>query len=228
MAQHARDVACAMRAMGLGPSVVAGHSMGAFVATALAQQNPELVCGVVLIDGGYLPSISAGMPQQGLDPLLAERIVQLQQTYPSREFYRDLWRKKPHFPPQDWDAWMEAFLDYEIGGEPPNLRPKASQAAVLADLAEGFNREEIAARLRSLRVPVMLLRAETGFAPTSPPLFPDSLLEPIRALVPHIEDHKIPGTTHYTIAISERPASRVADLLHQLASHCQPSAPAAR
>ena len=36
MAQHAEDVAAAMGAMGLGTSIIVGHSMGAFVATALA------------------------------------------------------------------------------------------------------------------------------------------------------------------------------------------------
>jgi pimeloyl-ACP methyl ester carboxylesterase len=55
MAQHARDVAAAMQALGLGPSVIVGHSMGAFVATALAAQNPELVSGIIMIDGGYVP-----------------------------------------------------------------------------------------------------------------------------------------------------------------------------
>src|SRR6266511_4748428 len=39
MAQHARDVASAMQTLGYGPSVIVGHSMGAFVATALAAQN---------------------------------------------------------------------------------------------------------------------------------------------------------------------------------------------
>jgi len=51
MSQHARDVAAAMHAMGLEPSIVVGHSMGAFVATALAAQEPGLVSGLVLIDG---------------------------------------------------------------------------------------------------------------------------------------------------------------------------------
>src|SRR5271165_6785939 len=58
MAQHARDVAAAMRAMGLGASVIVGHSMGGFVATALAAQELELVTGLVLIDGGYAPAIA--------------------------------------------------------------------------------------------------------------------------------------------------------------------------
>ncbi|MBV9404067.1 MAG: alpha/beta hydrolase, partial [Acidobacteriaceae bacterium] len=53
-AQHARDVAAAMRAFALGPTVIVGHSMGAFVAAALAAQNPELVSALVLIDGGYV------------------------------------------------------------------------------------------------------------------------------------------------------------------------------
>ena len=43
MVQHARDVAAAVRAMDLGPTVIAGHSMGGFVAAALAAQEPELV-----------------------------------------------------------------------------------------------------------------------------------------------------------------------------------------
>jgi lipase len=218
MAQHARDVAAAMRAMSLGPSIVAGHSMGAFVATALAAQNPELVSGLLLIDGGYLPAINQGAPQQGLDPYLAERVLQLQQTYPSREFYRDFWRKKPHFPPQDWNPWVEAFLDYEIGGEAPNLRPKASQVAVLADLAEGFHREQIVERLGSLRVPTVMLRAEFGFVPSAPPLFPDSVMEQLRSHVAHLEDHKVEGTTHYTIVMADPGAGQIASLLLGLES----------
>jgi lipase len=59
-AQHARDVAAAMRAMGMGPSIVVGHSMGAFIATALAAQEPSLVSGLVLIDGGLVPSTPTG------------------------------------------------------------------------------------------------------------------------------------------------------------------------
>jgi pimeloyl-ACP methyl ester carboxylesterase len=42
-----------MRAMGLGASMTVNHSMmGGFVATALAEQAPELVAALALIDGG--------------------------------------------------------------------------------------------------------------------------------------------------------------------------------
>src|SRR6185369_2911462 len=115
MAQHARDVAVAMQTLELGPSVIVGHSMGAFVATALAAQNPELVSGIIMIDGGYVPDLPVGAdPSQILHATLALRIAQLRQTYDSKKAYIDFWRARPNFPAADCNAWTEAFLDYEV------------------------------------------------------------------------------------------------------------------
>jgi len=218
MAQHARDVAAAMRAMGLGPSIVVGHSMGAFVATALAAQEPRLVSGLVLMDGGYVPDAPAGVaPGQGLNAALAQRITQLRQIYPSRQAYREFWRTQPHFPPQEWNRWVEAFLDYEVGGDGP-VQPKALEAGVREDLGEGSRRDAIIERLKSIRVPALLLRAESGFTPGQPPLFPDALTAEFRAYVPQIEDHKLAGTTHYTVVFGEDAATRTAEFISELAS----------
>ncbi len=220
MTQHARDVAAAMRALGLGPSIIAGHSMGAFVATALAAEAPELVAGLILIDGGYVPNLTIGVDsEQALDNLLEKRITQLRQIYPSREAYREFWRSQPHFPSIDWGPWVEAFLDYELGGEQPRLQPKASEDAVRADLAEGTREAEIRARLNAVRVPTLLVRAEAGFAPGQPPLFPDSIVKKIMECLPEIEDEIIPGTTHYTITLGDCGASRIANLIDNFARH---------
>jgi pimeloyl-ACP methyl ester carboxylesterase len=218
LAQHARDVAEAMRAMALGPSIVVGHSMGAFVATALAAQDPSLVSGLVLIDGGYvLNTPVASASGDAGNAALALRIIQLRQTYPSRQAYRDFWRTQPHFPAAEWSSWVEAFLDYEVGGESP-VQPKAHEAGVRADLLEAFQPDLIVARLKTIRVPTLLLRAESGFIPGQPPLFPDALAAQFRNCLPHLEDHKLAGTTHYTIALGESAASRIADLICELAT----------
>jgi lipase len=222
MAQHARDVASAMRAMGLGPSVIVGHSMGGFVAAALAAQEPELVSGVVLIDGGYAPAIVAGGgTQQGLDAALQLRITQLRQTHPSREAYRQFWRGQPHFPAEEWGPWVEAFLDYEVGGEPPALKPKALAEGVIADLMEGLQREAMIARLQAIRGPVLMIRAPAGFVPGTPPLYPDAMMEQMRTCVDAMEEELIEGTTHYTILMGNRGASRVADLVDDFARCCE-------
>jgi pimeloyl-ACP methyl ester carboxylesterase len=214
IAQHARDVAEAMRALGLGPSIILGHSMGAFVSTALAQQDPELVAGVVMVDGGYLLDMPGAADTPGiLDSMLAQRIDQLNQTYPSRADYLEYWRGRPHFPAADWGPWVEAFLSYEIGGEEPNLRPKASETAVRADVADGFRHTEIAGRLGSLQVPALLLRATSGFVPNQPQLIPDAVLAEMRALLPELREETVPDTTHYTIVLGDRGASRIADII---------------
>jgi lipase len=224
IAQHARDVALAMRAMGFGASIVIGHSMGAFVAAALARQEPTLVSGLVLIDGGYVLDRPAGVVEEGgLNSALSVRIAQLRQTYPSRQQYREFWRTQPHFPPAEWNRWVEAFLDYEVGGESP-VQPKASETAIRADIAEVFQRDAITARLKSIRVPTMLLRAENGFTPDQPPLYPDAVVAEIRACVPHLEDHKFIGTTHYTVVMGERAAAKIADLICEMANQRLPRA----
>jgi len=76
----------------------------------------------------------------------------------------------------------------------------------------------IVARLKTIRVPTLLLRAESGFIPGQPPLFPDALAAQFRNCLPHLEDHKLAGTTHYTIALGESAASRIADLICELAT----------
>jgi lipase len=218
MSQHARDVAAAMHAMGLEPSIVVGHSMGAFVATALAAQEPGLVSGLVLIDGGYaLDPPTTGSPDHALGAALALRITGLRQTYPSRQAYREFWRTQPHFPPEEWNPWIEAFLDYEVGGESP-VQPKASEAGVRADLMEAFQRDAINDRLKSIHVPTLWVRAESGFTRAQPPLFPDALAERFRSYVPQVEHHKFAGTTHYTIVLGEYAAAKIADLICELDS----------
>jgi len=221
-AQHARDVAVAMRALGLGSSIVVGHSMGAFVATALAVQEPGLVSGLVLIDGGLVPNTPlADAAGQGVAAALALRIQQLRQTYPSRQAYREFWRTQPHFPADEWNPWVEAFLDYEVAGDGP-VQPKASETGVLADLREAFQPDAISERLKSIRVPTLLIRAESGFIPGQPPLFPDSLAAQFRSYLPHMEDHKFSGTTHYTIVLGEEGAGKSADLIVSMHSKTAP------
>jgi len=221
MAQHARDVARAMRALALGPSVIVGHSMGAFIAAALAASEPELVAGLILVDGGFaLPMTEAA--SQAFEFGLAKRIAQLRQTYASRQVYRDFWRSQPQFPPEDWSPWIEAFLDYELGGEPPRLQPKASDQGVRVDLAEGLKTKEITDRLEAIRVPVVMLRAEAGFLPGQPPLYPEPAMAEIRRCFPGLEVHTIQGTTHYTLVLGQRGASALADLIVEFYQRCRP------
>jgi pimeloyl-ACP methyl ester carboxylesterase len=219
MRRHALDVAAAMRSLGLGRSIVLGHSMGAYVGTALAAEFPELVAGLVMLDGGYLLDPPPGFdPDKQLDTLLKPQVERLRRTFESRDAYLDFWRKLPTIPTADWGPWVEAYLTYDLGGEAPSLRPRASEPAVREDFRSMAQKQEVKERLRAVTCPVMVIRAPDGVAPGQPPLIPDQVMAEIRECVPSVDEHLIPGTTHYTIALADPGASIVADLVDQFAA----------
>ena len=225
MATHAADVAAAMRALNIGPSVVVGHSMGAYVATALAADHPDLLAGVVLLDGGHPPVLPPGLESDELlDQILGPVVGRLRQSFPSREAYLDTWRRLPTFADVSghcaWGPWVEEYLAYDLGGVNGSLRPKAKEAAVRADFADMGNRVEVERRLGEVKVPIMVVRAECGLAPDQPGVLSDDAMERIRVCAPGVVEHTLADTTHYTIALADPGASTVADLLVEFARQC--------
>jgi lipase len=215
MAQHARDVAAVLRAFGAESYVVLGHSMGAYIATALAAQEPDLVAGLIMLDGGYFPPMPEGLTaDQILNAVVGPAVIgRLKQTFPSHESYLNYWRNLPSYPPEVWSESLEQYLKYDLDGEPPNLKPKGSEAGVRADFADMLEREEITARLKSVKCPTMVIRAEQGMAKGQPGILPDVVLQEIKMLISHLEAHTIEDVTHYTVLFNEGGVAQVADLL---------------
>jgi len=218
MAQHAADVAAAMRRFGPGPSVVVGHSMGGYVAVALAAAHPELVSAVLLIDGGLPLQAPPGIaPEQMLDIALAPQMARLRATFPTVDDYLDYWRELPPFSGGRWNEWVEDYLRYDLGGAAPAHQPKASEAAVRGDFLDSLDADVLRSRLASVAAPVLLLRAAEGFNPGQPPLLPDDVVAAEGKHVANFTERMLPGTTHYTIALSRDGARAVADAIVDVA-----------
>ena len=225
MAAHAADVAAAMRSAGIGPAVVVGHSMGAYVASALAASEPDLVAGVVLLDGGHPPELPPGVGSDDyLDQILGPVIRRLRQHFSTLDDYLDTWRALPTFADVRgrlaWGPWVEAYLAYDLGRSNGMLRPKAAEAGVRADFADMGDRDASERRLRAVAAPVLVIRAEHGLAPGEPPVLSEEAVERIRQCVGELVEHVVADTTHYTIALAEPGASTVAQLLVDFAADC--------
>jgi pimeloyl-ACP methyl ester carboxylesterase len=219
MAQHADDVATAMRAFGCDRSVVVGHSMGAYVAVALAAAHPDLVSALVLVDGGLPLQAPPGIaPEQMLDIALAPQMARLRATFATVEDYLDHWRALPPFADGRWNSWVEDYLRYDLGGAAPSYRPKASEAAVRGDFLDSLDADVLRARLSSLRAPVLLLRATEGFNPGQPPLLPDDVVAREGGAIADFVERVVPDTTHYTIALGRSGAHMLADAIVETAA----------
>jgi pimeloyl-ACP methyl ester carboxylesterase len=135
---QARRVSVALDWVGVKECVVVGHSSGGAVATALAEQRPDLVTGLVLIDTG--PSLDAFIaPESGIGfsqwPPTDEQIRQLASTGFSRAGYEI---------PQE-------FLD-DVRG-----MTYQSFSAIMLAPADYLQQRALPDRLKALRIPLQVI-----------------------------------------------------------------------
>ncbi len=226
--QHACDLDLALSRMGIDRPVVVGHSMGAYVAAALAAFRPGRVAGVLLLDGGQPQPLPHTDPDAALERILGPVLARLRLSFSNPGAYLDYWRGLPYFRHADgrsgWGRWVEAFLADDLADTGDRrFRPKADEVAVRADFADMSRPVPVEARLRILagqRIPVVMVRAERGLTSVDPPVVSDDALGQIRSILPGVVEHTVADTTHYTVLLGDPGASTVADLLVRSGERC--------
>ncbi|MCP2325097.1 pimeloyl-ACP methyl ester carboxylesterase [Hamadaea flava] len=213
MDRHADDIAAVIRAYG-GSAVVAGHSMGAFVAAATARRHPDLVSRLVLVDGGAPLPLPPGVPadageadlKAAIEQTVGASFARLTQTFPDRAAVVDLWRAHPALT--DWNPVMTAYADYDAVETAEGLVAKCRLAAAVRDAQDIYATSS--ARSAALPVPAVFLRAERGMLGGPVPLYPEGYAE---RWLPGITASTVEASNHYTITLSPTPADVVAEAI---------------
>lgn len=215
MTAHAEDLVAVLDHLGLDRAVLAGHSMGGFVATTAATTYPDRWSAVVLVDGGVALPLPRGVaPADLLAGVLGPALARLEMTFASRDAYHAHWRAHPALAdPGAWTEDTEAWLDHDLTGTAPELRSSASLEAVRADGLELLGDHDVRRAFGELTQPAVLLRAPRGLLNQVPPLLPDELLDPLRARWPIRLEMLVDNTNHYSIILSHRGARAVASHL---------------
>jgi lipase len=196
--QHAADVAAVLRRLGNRP-VLAGHSMGAYVALLARDAHPRLARRLVLVDGGLPLPVPEGADLDALlDASLGPAMARLRQTFPDTEAYLDYWRAHPALAGH-WTADVEAYVRYDLTGEEGRLRSRVAEDAVRADNRDLLTAKPFAEALGRLREPTRLLTAPAGFFGAPPPLLPPELIATWHRRAPQLRPRLVPDVNHYTI-----------------------------
>ena len=215
--QHADDLARLIDQLGIGPVPVVGHSMGGFVAVATAHRHPELISGVLLLDGG-LPFVLG--PDVDLDQVLTAALgpalERLDLTFDSIEAYRAFWRRHPALT----DAWGPAlidYIDYDLTGDAPNLHSAVSAEAARTDGRQQFATSVDDQVLALLNRPMTMITAPRGLLGASPGSIPgrDGSW---RALLPRLEVEELDDVNHYTMLMAAAGVAQIAPRISDLAT----------
>ena len=214
--RHARDVVAVLRHFG-GRPVLAGHSMGAYIALLARDSHPELVRRLVLVDGGLPLPVPEGADLDALlDTIVGPAIARLGQTFPSTEAYLDFWRAHPALAGH-WTPDVEAYVRYDLTGEPGQLRSRATEDAVRADGRDALAEKPFADALARLTKPTPLLTAPAGMFGAPPPLIAPEVVAAWTGRVPALRPQVVPDTNHYTIMFAREGAAAVSQAIRSAA-----------
>jgi lipase len=175
-------------------------------ATRWAASSPPRWSGGFQISSRALTGIDV---DQAIEQTLGPAVQRLQQTFPSRDAYRQFWQAHPALR----DAWSDAvadYVDYDLVGSPPELRSSVSAKALRQDYLEQFQDPDTADVLGDFSGPARLLVVSRGLLDQPPGLYPAEELVRWRSRLPSVIIDEVPQLNHYTIILHPSGAARVA------------------
>ncbi len=199
LAAHLRDIAAVLDALAPEGALLMGHSLGAMLSLAVAAERPDSVRGLLLFDGGPLPSRAFS---ESLNQVLSTRVEEL----PSLEAFRELIRSMPFLQPFDERLMpiLEAGLRQEPDGRVRVKFPARLGALEATELGAIWN-ERLRAYAGRIRCPILVLKAPIGTFGPHDRFFTEKEEHLLREVVPQARIVEVPGTTHYTIVLGYHP-----------------------
>ena len=204
---HAGDVVRVLDHLGLEDAVVAGHSMGAFVALKAALLYPDRVRALVLLDGGWPRTETspeelteeqrqeAAAIREGLDRAFGR----LDTVFEGPDDYLNFWFPGGGLTMGDLPPDLADYYLYDLRRVEGGYNPKASRAAAEEDSEAVSGEAPTADEMRGVRCPVALARASEGFFPGTDPLIADRTRDVMADALDIREEVRLDGANHYTM-----------------------------
>lgn len=212
IAAHTDDVAALAAALAPGRVVLAGHSMGAFVAALAAVRHPERFGPLLLVDGGVgFPAPTHLTPDELMTAVIGPAMERLSMTFPDRAAYRAFWQAHPAFA-GSWSDEVDAYIQRDLTGREPELRSSCRIEAVRSD-GVGLFGEEVLSAVRKLPADATLLWAARGLMDEEQGLYDEGRLAAAGLDGTRVEPVAVKDVNHYTVLTGDRGAREIAERL---------------
>ncbi len=205
---HAGDVIRVLDHLGLEDAVLAGHSMGGFVAIKTALLFPDRVRALVLLDGGW-PRAEAPSQEdmtedqqreaEAIREGLARAFSRLEMVFETPDDYLNFWFPDAGLTMADLPPDLADYYRYDLQEVEGGYNPKCSTDAAKQDSPDVTKTSPTVEEMRSVKCPVSLVRASEGFFPGSRPLIPDEIRDVMADTLDLRSEMALPGANHYTM-----------------------------
>lgn len=195
-----RDLVEVLDALGLGTVVLAGHSLGAFVAAAAASAFPERVTRLVAIDGGLgFPLPEEADPDAVLEAVVGPAVKKLSMTFEDADAYLDFHRVHPAFV-GNWTPQLTAYLGRDTLRLPDGrVVSSCIEAAIRADGKQVLIDEKVRTAINGLSCPVDFVYAARGLLNEPQALYDEARLDLGGLDRERVNVTFVPETNHYTV-----------------------------
>jgi pimeloyl-ACP methyl ester carboxylesterase len=212
---HADDVERIADHFRVERPILAGWSLGAFIAASAAERLGARAKGTVLVDGGVpLPLPEGFEPAATRESLIEPAMRRYRMQFESRDEHRAVWTRHPALrDPSLWTASLLEAIDDEIEQTADGLRFRVNLESLRADVLDTL-RGDTGSAVTRLSSPVTLVWAERGLEDEPVGYYPLEMARETtrRHGIRLTEAH---GLNHYTLMISERGARLVADAIER-------------
>ena len=201
--QHADDLAALLDHVGVDRAVVVGHSMGALASVVFADDHPDRVERLVLVDGGLpLYPLPGKSPEETMEVTLGPALSRLTTVFPTRAAYLDFWHQHPAFA-GGIDEHMADYFDYDLVEVDGGFVSSVVGDLVRDDVVSQLSPDVLPPALARLRVPAVLLRAPRGLLDQPEALYTRAEAAEWEARLPLLRVVEVPDVNHYTIMFDQ-------------------------
>ncbi|MEP7286212.1 MAG: alpha/beta hydrolase [Chloroflexota bacterium] len=210
---HAKDMIALLDRLEIDKVVAGGHSFGAAISLYMAAFYPDRVTGLILFDGGAMPSKTA---QTFLDSYYNS----LQYRYPTLEAYVDRYRTAPLYQP--WTAELETLVRSNLIQQPDGTYiRRVPRYVVETDRQAEYleNGQQFPDLYNKVNCPVLIVRAEMGIRGAEDQVLSDDVLATMLQGMPAAQTVTITGAGHTSLLTIPSPVRDSAilkflDMLH--------------
>jgi lipase len=203
----ADDIIRALDHLDIPRAIVAGYSMGGWVAALFGANHAERAQRIILVDGGLpIPLDPGADPDEVINAMVGPSLRRLDLNFANEEEFFDHWKDHPGFA-ANWDDSMRVALGHELDSAGGGLRVRASGPAIevgAREITVGDDANRAAARLE---VPTHVIVVERGTLDQPGGMIPRHVAEELAESKSNVTMEYLPGLNHYTLVLGSGAAS---------------------